>query len=113
MSRQWRDLKLRKWFGFGHEPDKTPSDGDMALPCLSCPKIGLNMTEEENNQNAIVGVMLDGNFHAEHLRPRRADDDVPINEGTGFMVRDDVYQKHLAEAKESKDVRRIPLLCDF
>ena len=48
--------------------------------------------------------MLDGNFHAEHLKPRRADDDVPINEGTGFMVTDAPYRQHLQEAKETKEV---------
>lgn len=49
-------------------------------------------------------IMQDGNFSAEHLKPRRADDDVPLNEGSGFMVTDGPYKAHLAEALETKQV---------
>ena len=76
----------------------------MALGCLSCLQLGFNLEPEDNNEMAIVPLMLDGNFHAEHLHLRRADDDVPINEGTGFMVTDAPYQAHLAEATESREV---------
>jgi hypothetical protein len=41
-SRQWRDLKLRKWFGFGHRI-LAPSRGDLALFCAACPQPGVNL----------------------------------------------------------------------
>ncbi len=109
VSRQWRDLKMRKWFGFGHDSEAEPGEGDLALQCLSCPRPGFNIFGDELKKigpKATVGLMLDGNFSAEHLKPQRADDDVPINEGTGFMVSDSAYQKHLTEATQAyKDVR--------
>ena len=39
---QWRDLKLRKWFGFGHRL-LAPSRGDLALFCAACPQPGVNL----------------------------------------------------------------------
>ncbi len=104
---------MRKWFGFGHSPDTEPGEGDLALQCLTCPTLGLNVEIDELKAlgpGAIVGLMLDGNFSAEHLKPRRADDDVPISEGTGFMVSDAEYQHHLTEASKEKPVRSHSLL---
>ncbi|KAG2127258.1 uncharacterized protein EDB93DRAFT_1096633, partial [Suillus bovinus] len=31
VSHIWRDLMNRKWFGFGHETDRHPAPGDLAL----------------------------------------------------------------------------------
>lgn len=41
-TRQWRNLKLRKWFGFGHRLIQ-PSKGSMALFCAACPQPGVNL----------------------------------------------------------------------
>ncbi|KAG2109049.1 uncharacterized protein F5147DRAFT_652614 [Suillus discolor] len=43
VSRLWRDLKNRKWFGFGHNMKSGPGPGDLALFCPSCPQPGINM----------------------------------------------------------------------
>jgi hypothetical protein len=43
VSRLWRDLKNRKWFGFGHDMESQPRLGDLALFCPSCPQPGINM----------------------------------------------------------------------
>jgi len=42
LSRQWRNLKLRKWFGFGHWPE-SPTTGQMALFCAACPQVDVNL----------------------------------------------------------------------
>jgi len=42
VTRQWRNLKLRKWFGFGHRREN-PSKGMMALFCAACPQPGVNL----------------------------------------------------------------------
>lgn len=42
VSRQWRNLKLRKWFGFGHTSEQ-PGRGQMALFCPACPQPGVNL----------------------------------------------------------------------
>jgi hypothetical protein len=41
-TRQWRNIKLRKWFGFGHRL-MSPSKGSMALFCAACPQPGVNL----------------------------------------------------------------------
>ena len=48
VSRQWRNLKYRKWHGFGHNTDQSPRDGDMALECPTCPKAGINISNTWN-----------------------------------------------------------------
>jgi len=45
VSRQWRNLKLRKWFGFGHRTE-TPSRGQMALFCAACPQTAVNLPSD-------------------------------------------------------------------
>ena len=41
ISRQWRNLKYRKWFG--HWGDEKPGRGEMALFCPACPQPGINL----------------------------------------------------------------------
>jgi hypothetical protein len=43
ISRQWHDLLLQKRFGFGHDLDSTPGNGDLALFCPACPQPGINI----------------------------------------------------------------------
>ena len=42
VSRQWRNLKLRKWNGFGHERGSI-SPGELAVSCPACPRPGINL----------------------------------------------------------------------
>jgi len=44
VSRQWRNLELRKSFGFGHH-DNPPQRGEMAHGCASCPQPRVNLLE--------------------------------------------------------------------
>jgi hypothetical protein len=46
VSRQWRDLKNRKWFGFGHDLDTEPGNGALALFCPACPQPGINIPDD-------------------------------------------------------------------
>jgi hypothetical protein len=45
VTRQWRDLKSRKWHGFGHETNREPGKGELALFCPTCPQPGVNLPE--------------------------------------------------------------------
>jgi hypothetical protein len=45
VSREWRDLQTRKRFGYGHDTEKTPGNGDLALFCPTCPQPGINIPE--------------------------------------------------------------------
>lgn len=48
-TRQWRNLKLRKWFGFGHRV-LAPMKGSMALFCAACPQPGVNLPADQNTR---------------------------------------------------------------
>jgi hypothetical protein len=49
VSREWRDLQTRKRFGYGHDLDKVPGSGDLALFCPACPQPGINLPEGWEN----------------------------------------------------------------
>jgi hypothetical protein len=48
--------------------------------------------------------MMDGNFQAEHMRMRNPENDVPLSDGTGFMVSKKPYESHLKSAVERRQV---------
>jgi hypothetical protein len=50
VSRQWRDLLARKRFGYGHDTDKKPGNGDLALFCPACPQPGVNLPDDWKNE---------------------------------------------------------------
>jgi hypothetical protein len=53
------------------------------------------------------GFMMDGNFQAEHMRMRNPGNDVPLSDGTGFMVSKKPYESHLKSAAERRQVSSI------
>ncbi|KAH9833985.1 uncharacterized protein C8Q71DRAFT_711618 [Rhodofomes roseus] len=104
-SRQWRNLKYRKWKGYGHGcGDLGP--GKLTLSCVACPRPGINLAAGWENENEswkhAVSFVMDGNFSAEHLKMRRPGDDIPLADGHGFMVTNLPYKEHL---KAAVDVR--------
>jgi hypothetical protein len=52
---------------------------------------------------------MDGNFKAEHMKMRNPENDVPLSDGTGFMVRKKQYESHLKSAVERRQVS--PISC--
>jgi hypothetical protein len=48
--------------------------------------------------------MMDGNFQAEHMKMRNPENDVPLSNGTGFMVSPKPYELHLKSAVERRQV---------
>jgi len=53
--------------------------------------------------------MMDGNFQAEHMKMRNPQNDVPLSDGTGFMVSPTSYKLHLESALEMRQVGSIYL----
>jgi hypothetical protein len=51
--------------------------------------------------------MMDGNFQAEHMKMRNPENDIPLSEGTGFMVSRIPYELHLQSAFERRQVSLI------
>lgn len=108
-SRQWRDLKYRKWHGFGHRPPgEKPASGELSLFCAACPQPGINLPatwkDDVNEHLYQRGYVVDGNFTAVHQKQRRPEDDVWLTNGTGFMTGQPDYLHHLSIAKEHKHV---------
>ena len=50
------------------------------------------------------GFMMDGNFQAEHMKMRNPENDVPLSNGTAFMVSPKPYESHLKSAIERRQV---------
>ena len=50
------------------------------------------------------GFMMDGNFQAEHMKMKNPENDVPLTDGTGFMVSRIPYESHLKAAVERRQV---------
>ncbi|KAG1721475.1 uncharacterized protein EDB91DRAFT_1088440 [Suillus paluster] len=115
VARQWRQLKLLKWNGFGHE-SKDRKPGDLALFCPAYPQPGINVTlppedeqGETNSQSELPkpswlyfrSLVMDGNFKAEHLYAVNPMDEVSLMDGRAFMVGDATYKAHLAQAKDA------------
>ena len=53
---------------------------------------------------------MDGNFKAEHMRMRHPENDIPIADGTGFVVGTQKYKTYLAATQEEKRVSEIGAL---
>ncbi len=49
-------------------------------------------------------VVVDGNFKADHVHQKRPDDDVWLTSGEGVYAEWTWYLRHLAVAKETKEV---------
>jgi hypothetical protein len=109
VTRQWRNLKARKWHGFGYDTDREPGPGDLTIFCPACPQPGINLSEDwkarqEEEGTLMRSFVMDGNFKAEHMKMRRPFDDVAISDGHGFMVGEKRYKDHI---KISKDVKLV------
>jgi hypothetical protein len=55
---------------------------------------------------------MDGNFQAEHMKMRHPENDIPLTEGTGFMVNRTPYELHLKSASERRQVSAISIFLD-
>lgn len=48
--------------------------------------------------------MVDGNFTAQHMKMRKPEDDVSLSDGLAYMVTNEPYQKHIAQASNNEEV---------
>ena len=53
------------------------------------------------------GFIMDGNFQVEHMKMRNPQNDVPLSDGTAFMVRKELYESHLKSATEWRQVSSV------
>ena len=128
----WRALATQKRFGFEYGENEDPKLGSMAIFCALCAQPGINLPEDwreyENrcvyryhylvaadicfSKNLFMrGFMMDGNFQAEHMRMRNPENDVPLSDGTGFIVSKKPYKLHLKSAVQRWQVSFIKEAC--
>jgi hypothetical protein len=108
VSRQMRKLQISKRFGAVYS--QVPGPGSLAIFCPSCPQPGINLPPDwKNLPNWITRrtITVDGNFHADHIKMRRPDQDVWLSDGQGYMVDDGLYGEYLSVAKEARFVRKL------
>jgi len=48
--------------------------------------------------------VVDGNFTAQHMKMRKPEGDIPLSDGLGYMVANEPYQKHVAQASNNEEV---------
>lgn len=126
VSRQWRDLILRKEFGKAHDPKESCSQGGLAFFCPACPQPGINTPvnwQDQPRYQTIFAMLLsilfmnpwcswlyrrsivvDGNFSLEHMKMKKSEDDVFLSDGEGYMVSWTPYQEHLEGSSETTQV---------
>ena len=124
VSRQWRYLQVMKRFGFGHDTDKTPGNGELAEFCPACPQPGFNIEPEWRppaeqlvmkflNVSSLFTsfpsywvrrrvLVTDGNFKADHMKMRQPDSDVTLMDGEGYFVESAPYKDHLKKFTDVK-----------
>ncbi|KAI6014204.1 hypothetical protein EDC04DRAFT_2870687 [Pisolithus marmoratus] len=114
VSQLWRDLKHRKWFGFGHDMEQDPGDGGLALFCPACPQPGVNLPADwkvhYDKDTIMRQYVIDGNFTAQHMKMNKPELDVALSDGKGYMVAEVPYQSHLKQSLDSKEVRGLMVI---
>lgn len=114
-----------KRFGYGHDTDTKPGNGDLADFCPACPQPGFNVELEWYPQDQSVLfinflietnpdisspwlrrriLVTDGNFKADHMKMRRPELDVVLTDGEGYFVEEAPYQEHL---RDFQDIRQV------
>ncbi|KAH9917630.1 uncharacterized protein B0H18DRAFT_958293 [Fomitopsis serialis] len=106
VSREWALLQAKKQFGYGPQWRGAPGNGDLAHFCPACPQPGVNIPAdwEVDDRKYLYarGYVMDGNFHAEQMKMRKPENDVPLMPGKMFMVHPGPYEEHLKVAKDVK-----------
>ncbi|KAI6160855.1 hypothetical protein EDD17DRAFT_1482804, partial [Pisolithus thermaeus] len=107
VSQLRRDLKHRKWFGFGHDAGQDPGDGGLALFCPACPQPGLNLPADwkvwYDRDTIMRQYVMDGNFTAQHVKMNKPELDVALSDGKGYMVSEVPYHSYLQQSLDSKE----------
>ncbi|RPD69134.1 hypothetical protein L226DRAFT_472294, partial [Lentinus tigrinus ALCF2SS1-7] len=103
VSRQWRNIKMRKVAGVGHRAGPI-GPGDLAVRCPACPQPDINLPDDWKNDpdqwKYCRGVVLDGNFTAQHRPMKNPAEDVPFADGHAFTVGTKRYKEHLGMKEE-------------
>ncbi|KAF8958979.1 hypothetical protein BDZ97DRAFT_1667832 [Flammula alnicola] len=106
MGRLWRWMKKLKWAGYGHnqQDPMQPPPGSLANFCPACPQPGINLPDDwkdDENGFAFQRIFVaDGNFKADHVRQKSAQEDFWLLDGAGMAPNRAEYLEFLRTAIE-------------
>jgi hypothetical protein len=46
---------------------------------------------------------MDGNFTAQHMKMHKPENNIPLSDGLAYMVANEPYQKHIAQAVNNEE----------
>jgi hypothetical protein len=98
-----RMLQVSKRFGSVYRESSPP--GSLTIFCPSCPQPGINLPPDWMDLPSWVTrrtITVDGNFHADHIKMRRPDQDIMLTNGQGYVVDEIKYKEYLSVAKEPR-----------
>ena len=94
-------LQVSKLFGDAYGGSSTP--GTKAIFCPSCSQPRINLPPHwKTYPHWLIHrtITANGNFHADHIRMRRLDQDVALMNGNAYMAETEKYMEYLSVAKE-------------
>ncbi|KAJ7080573.1 hypothetical protein B0H15DRAFT_953443 [Mycena belliarum] len=103
MTREWRQLKMLKRAGRGHDPAgaKGTKDGSCALLCPACPHPGKNLppgwesvTQEKQFLYALF-LAIDANFRLKRKEVSSEEKDPGLSKGSAFFCDVEEYMTHV------------------
>ena len=127
--RQWRNVKLAKRHGKGHDPkgiDST-SEGELAMLCRSCPHPGINLPEGWDKAPRAVAYVfginygliqakpsdsfiytlflcMDANFRQKNRYRATTYEDVSLSDGWAYFVKSSPYMEYISTFATQEEV---------
>ncbi|KAF7972615.1 hypothetical protein HWV62_17352, partial [Athelia sp. TMB] len=112
MVRQWRNLKMLKRAGRGHDPEgvDTTKEGQCAVLCPACPQPGKNLpqgwdaTPEKSQFLFSLFLAEDANFRMVRKKVSSEAANPTMSAGLSYFVEISKYRAHLATYGDQKEV---------
>ncbi|KAG6819140.1 hypothetical protein H0H93_014961 [Arthromyces matolae] len=109
---QWRHLKMLKRGGRGHDPIgvSETKDGELAVPCLTCPRPGVNLPEGWEKASAgqrflyQLVLCMDANFRLKNQLVSSFSSDPGLGIGWAYMVPRQPYEDYVKSQATAQDV---------
>ncbi|KAF8070016.1 hypothetical protein FPV67DRAFT_1413223 [Lyophyllum atratum] len=110
MVHQWRNLKMLKRSGRGHDPAgiAATKPGECALLCPACPQPGINLppnyeiAPEDKRFLYALFLGIDANFRLKRKNVSSEERDPSLGDGWAFFVNEKAYKSHLAAHWDQK-----------
>lgn len=128
--RQWRNIKLAKRQGKGHDPKgiESTAEGELAVLCRSCPHPGVNLPRGWDKAPRTIACVIDGpltiraslsflfsfiytlflcmdaNFRQKNRYRATTYEDVSLSDGWAYFVKTEEYMNHISKYASQEEV---------